>query len=189
MEDIPNIQGELVQLDNSIITEICKKVDPRTYPDKIWNILEVSQNGIFLGNRVLGEEFTQSYKIVHTGDIVYNPYRINIGSIGIVPSYFHRSLVSPAYIIIRSVHKAIPAIYILSILKNPEYQRIIMNYSLSSARANLPVSELMRIKIPKPTANDITALQGLETEVEKYSSKVNTVNKQIAQYVEKYLTQ
>lgn len=45
--------------------------------------------------------------------------------------------------------------------------KVIVNYSLSSARANLPFSELIRIKIPKPTKKDLALLQSLESELNK----------------------
>ena len=53
--------------------------------NKEWRLLLVSQNGIFLNETMLGGEATQGYKLVTTGDLVYNPYRVNIGSIGVVP--------------------------------------------------------------------------------------------------------
>lgn len=187
MEDIPDISGELFRLDQSIIVEVYEKIDPRNEPDKLWGLLEVSQNGIFLSDQILGSEYTQAYKVVKSGDLVYNPYRINIGSIGIVPPYYHQMLVSPAYIVLRPISKEFPATYLLSILKSPRYQRIIMNYSLSSARANLPVSELMRIKIPKPTGNDLAQLNILEKDVEQYSIKVNDAKMKIELFAKQYL--
>ena len=187
MEDIPNIGSDLFRLDQSIIIEVHEKIDPRDEPDKLWSLLAVSQNGIFLSDQILGSEYTQAYKVVESGDLVYNPYRINIGSIGIVPPYYHRMLVSPAYIVLRPISKEFPAIYLLSVLKSPQYQRIIMNYSLSSARANLPVSELMRIKIPKPTTDDLMQLNMLEKEVEQYSIKVNNAKLKIEQFTKQYI--
>ncbi|GAH64738.1 unnamed protein product, partial [marine sediment metagenome] len=56
---------------------------------------------IFLADTLLGYEFNQKYKRVRKGDLVYNPYRVNIGSIGIVPSYLDGMLVSPAYVVFR----------------------------------------------------------------------------------------
>lgn len=49
MEDVPEASGELVALDGALIEEITERVELTDAPDKDWKILEVSQNGIFLG--------------------------------------------------------------------------------------------------------------------------------------------
>ena len=175
MEDIPNSNTELVYLDQNIIKEINNYIDPRDEPDKEFGVLQVSQNGIFLGDTISGIEFTQKYKIVNTGDLVYNPYRVNIGSIGIVPSYLNNMLVSPAYVVIRSIDESYPSSYILSILKNDIYKKIIMNYCLGSARACLPYDELIRIKIPIPKEEDILKLKEYQIELDNYMSKYNEI--------------
>mgnify|MGYP001617195177 CR=1 FL=1 len=162
MEDIPTVDGKMVSLDEALLQEVADRIDPREAPDQAWQILEVSQQGIFLGDTILGNEATQDYKVVQAGDLVYNPYRINIGSVGVVPSYFDGSLVSPAYVVARAKAKEYPPLYILSVLKSLRYLRVIGHYSLSSTRASLPYSELVRIRIPKPTEDEMRKLKILE---------------------------
>ncbi|MFC1943381.1 N-6 DNA methylase, partial [Chloroflexota bacterium] len=187
MEDIPEIDGELVTLNTDILQEVKEKVDPRINPDEFYGVLKVSQDGVFLSDMTLGSEFTQSYKIVRAGDLVYNPYRVNIGSIGIVPSYLDGMLVSPAYVVFRSKSEEYPAAYLLSVLKSERYLRVIMNYSLSSARANLPFSELTRIKAPKLSEDDIKSLNTLQSSLDESTTQVNTVRRNINGYVEQYM--
>jgi len=150
MEDIPELRVDSVSLSDGILCEVTDKIDPEINPDNDWHILSVSQNGIFLGDTIKGYEATQKYKAVKAGDIVYNPYRVNIGSIGVVPPHFDGALVSPAYVVSRVVNPMYVPDYIVAILKHPRYLRVIMNYSISSARASLPYNELTRIKIPTP---------------------------------------
>lgn len=180
MEDIPEIEADLVSLDSSIIDEITKKVDPRENGDETYNILQVSQNGIFLADTILGDEATQAYKVVRSGDIVYNPYRVNIGSIGVVPHFLDGSLVSPAYVVIRVKDSNFPSSYIVSTLKHPRYLKVIMNYSLSSARASLPYSELVRIKIPKPSSKQIEELVELDKKLQKKLMETDNIKKEVA---------
>ena len=187
MEDIPDIKGELVYLNEEIIEESNKTIDPRNYPDREFGILQVSQQGIFLDDTVTGSDFTQKYKVVHTGDLVYNPYRVNIGSIGVVPPYLDGMLVSPAYVVFRSISRDFPPVYILSLVKSEIYKRIIMNYSLSSARANLPLEELMRLKVPKPSAIDLEHLSELQKNLDDSMTMVNEVRSSINNYTEEYL--
>lgn len=187
MEDIPAVESELVPLSTDIIEEINEMVNPRNEPDKLWGVLQVSQHGVFLDDMILGSEFTQNYQKVKTGDLVYNPYRVNIGSIGIVPAYLDGMLVSPAYVVFRSKSKKYPATYLLSVLKSERYLRVIMNYSLGSARASLPFSELTRIKAPKLSEDDIKSLNKLQHSLDKYASQVNTIRQNINGFVEQYM--
>jgi hypothetical protein len=187
MEDVPEVNGEMVYLDESIVEEINDRVDPTAEPDKEWGVLEVSQNGIFLGDQIMGSEFTQNYKRVRAGDLAYNPYRVNIGSIGVVPSYLDGMLVSPAYVVFRSKSKEFPATYLLSVLKSPRYLQVIMNYSLSSARASLPFSELTRIKIPKPTLQDIEVLNSLQETFDDSSAQMFEARRNINSFADRYI--
>jgi type I restriction enzyme M protein len=187
MEDIPDIDNELVPLNKSIIQEVSEKVDPQENPDDYFNLLEVSQNGIFLGDTILGNEATQAYKVVKAGDIAYNPYRVNIGSIGVVPQHLDNSLVSPAYVVIRVKDKNYPPTYIVSILKNPRYLRVIMNYSVSSARASLPFSELVRIKIPKPSSKQMEKLVDLDQQLQDKLMETDKIKKMVSEYTDSYV--
>jgi type I restriction enzyme M protein len=182
MEDIPDIVGELTYLDSSIIEEITEKVDPQENPDEAFRLLQVSQNGIFLADVLVGNEATQAYKLVKAGDIVYNPYRVNIGSIGVVPHYLDNSLVSPAYVVIRVKDKNYPSTYIVSMLKHPRYMRVIMNYSLSSARASLPFDELVRIKIPKPSQEQVEKLVDLDTQLQSKLIETDKLKWEVLEY-------
>ncbi|MBI5456853.1 N-6 DNA methylase [Candidatus Kaiserbacteria bacterium] len=183
MEDIPDVEGDMVYLDDKIIEEISERTDPGESPDQDWNILEVSQNGIFLGDTIKGSEATQSYKRVKTGDIVYNPYRVNIGSIGVVPAYLDGALASPAYVVVRAKDKRFPPTFIVSVLKHSRYLRVIMNYSISSARASLPFQELTRIKMPRPTDKELKRLADLERELNDQLSLANRTAADIKGYV------
>ena len=181
MDDVPEVNGTLAPL-SEVLRPVKKKTDPREEPDREWRILSVTQNGVFLGDSIKGSEATQSYKAVRSGDIVYNPYRVNIGSIGVVPAHLDNSLVSPAYVVVRSKRNEYPPSYIISILKQRRYLRVIMNYSLSSARASLPFEELIRINIPKPTAADIHLLKEMEGEMEKLTKKAVEIGSRINSY-------
>jgi type I restriction enzyme M protein len=179
MEDVPDVNGDSVYLDNNLIAEVTERIDPTELPDEEFCLIAVSQNGIFLGDTFTGTEATQTYKPVKAGDIVYNPYRVKIGSIGVVPQYLDGALASPAYVVFRSINAKYPSSYIVSVLKHQRYLRVIMNYSLSSARANLPFSELTRIKIPMPQNSERQKLIKLERELNKGLSQVHKISHQI----------
>ena len=54
MEDVPDVESELMYLDDSIVEEIIDKVDLEEKPDDVFRLLQVSQNGIFLADIILG---------------------------------------------------------------------------------------------------------------------------------------
>ena len=153
-------------------------------PMKEWRIIEVSQNGIFLGDTIMGSDATQKYKQVQAGDIVYNPYRVNIGSIGVVPAWLDGALTSPAYVVFRSTSPEFPPSYIVAILKHPRYLRVISNYSLSSARANLPFSELIRIAIPKPDDAILETLLDSDEKWHYHTQELAGVNQDLQHHVD-----
>lgn len=187
MEDIPSIGKQMVSLSCGIIEQTDEKVNPQIDKDKLWHLLTVSQHGVFLSDsfhgydisNYKGEDYSYEYKMVHTGDLVYNPWRINIGSIGIVPSCYDGMLVSPAYVVFKSINAKYPPLYILNLLKTSRYRRIIMNYSISSARATLPYQELIRIKIPVPTQRDIVYYTNALKDIDKLLSSYVTINESV----------
>ena len=188
MEDIPEIQGEGVYLKDNIVKEIVEKINPNDYPDQEFTPLEVSKNGIFLKDSLLGSEATQEYKRVHAGDIVYNPHRVNIGSIGAVPNHLDNGLVSSAYIVIRSNNPSeYHPNYLVSVLKHPRYLKVIMNYCLASTRASLPFDELIRIKIPKPSVNELELLSSAEKHLQEAIKLQKEAEQEIDQIAEDYI--
>ncbi|MCB9806724.1 hypothetical protein H6768_02330 [Candidatus Peribacteria bacterium] len=80
MEDTVDSGRELVAL-SEIIEEKNEIIDPNESSDREFKLCSVSQDGIFLDEIMFGADFTQKYKIIRAGDLVYNPHRINIGSV------------------------------------------------------------------------------------------------------------
>ena len=188
MEDIPEIQGEGVYLKDSIVKEIIEKINPNDYPDQEFTPLAVSKNGVFLKDSLLGSEATQEYKRVQAGDIVYNPHRVNIGSIGVVPNHLDNGLVSPAYIVIRSNNPSeYHPNYLVSVLKHPRYLKVIMNYCLASTRASLPFDELIRIKIPKPSVNEVRLIASMEKQLQEAAKLQKEAEQEINQITKDYI--
>jgi len=77
MEDIIKSDRQLLPL-AEIIEEKNEIIDPTEFPTKEFKLCSVSQDGVFLSDLIMGDEFTQKYKVVRAGDLVYNPHRINI---------------------------------------------------------------------------------------------------------------
>ncbi len=115
--------------------------------DKEYAILSVTNNeGVIFNEYRGGEDFTQAYKRVKAGDIVYNPYRINVGSIGVVPPELDGGYVSPAYVVFRS-ESYLPE-FLVQMLKSPFCKMYIDVLSTGSIRDSLSFDLLERLKLP-----------------------------------------
>ena len=147
------LKGNIIRL-GDYIEEVNIKTEPSKFPTEDFRILGVSNSiGIFDNEILKGEEINQKYKQVKTGDLCYNPHRVNVGSLGLVPEDLSGGYVSGIYIVFR-VKKEFKDIltseYILHILKSPYYLRIIGKYDTKygAVRANLTYEQLCNIKIP-----------------------------------------
>lgn len=149
-------------------------------------ILSVTQNGIYTGEILSASELdnlSQTYKRVYAGDFTYNPHRINVGSIGIVPNlakYMYVSNIYPTFYIKDS--SVIPNYYLQRKLKSQEYKVIINDYCLGGARADLKLGWLSHIKIELPTESQKKRISSLSKEMEdaynKYLELLNTIMKE-----------
>lgn len=125
--------------------------------DAEYTIISVSSDGqITPGKHLSGEEFTQPYKRVHSGDIVYNPSRINIGSIGVVPGSLNGAFASPEYVVFRP--NEWDSDFLVRLLRSPFYRLYIDIVATGSIRDRVLVSELETIRVPAVTEADQGAL-------------------------------
>ena len=185
MEHLPEekSKSQLVPIGN-YITEKDNRFNYDNYDDKDEEcvILSVTKNGIYINETLSVSEMnekSQKYKIVEKGDIVYNPHRINIGSIGVVPC-LHKNMLVPSIYPVFSINEneKISPYYFVSILKKKEYQTIISDYSLGGARANMKIEWLSKIKIPKPSDQRKQQFNEYSTKLdEAYAKYIEALNK------------
>ncbi|MCL2771897.1 MAG: N-6 DNA methylase [Oscillospiraceae bacterium] len=179
MEHIPITASRTVYL-KDFTSEKKVKFNKEVYDDDDeCAILQVSKKGIFLEEiysaREMGE-LSQKYKKVSVGDIVYNPHRINIGSIGVVQNIHPNMFVSSIYVVFET-SKDFPPHYLVSKLKSSEYLSIINDYCLGGARAILSYEQLIKIKLVKPTENEIEKYVKISNKIEKsYNEYLTALN-------------
>ena len=147
-------------------------------------ILSVTKNGIYVGETYSANEIdnlNQKYKKVYPGDFTYNPHRINVGSIGIVPKLHKNMYVSKIYPVFYLTNNELPSYYLLKQLKNEEYRGIINDYCLGGARADLKLEWLKKIFISIPSYDEKESIQkranDLEKAFNKYIKKLNALMK------------
>jgi type I restriction enzyme S subunit len=86
------------------------------------------------------------YLVIEPGSFAYNPYRINVGSIGLAPEGL-TGVVSPAYIVFRTKDKLIPEV-LLDFLKSAEGLRQINKLASGAVRKALRFEDLCEIEFP-----------------------------------------
>ena len=169
---------EKVPLENYISIKT-NKVNPKDTPDEIFSIISVTNRyGVILDEddpkkfEVKGEDFSQSYKKVKMGDIVYNPYRINVGSIGIVDKEFNDYLVSPAYVVFET-KDGLDKKVLTALFKHPFYKLYIDVLATGSIRNNFGGNYLKKLLIPKQIIEGDTKkiLKDYE-EIDKLNTKI-----------------
>jgi type I restriction enzyme, S subunit len=141
---------QLVSLAEFVV-EHNEKIRPHDSPKETFKILGVNNtDGIFHAYDALGKEIKQPYKKVRAGEFVYNPYRINVGSIGWVPLEHDGAYISPAYIVF-SVDKTVvlPEMFWF-ILKAAFFNQTLRAATAGSVRMNLTYPLLETLKIPIP---------------------------------------
>ena len=155
------------------------KIDPKETPDDIFSIISVTNRyGVILDEgdpkkfEVKGEDFSQKYKVVRKDDIVYNPYRINVGSIGIVEEEYDGYLVSPAYVVFETKN-GLEKKVLTALFKHPFYKLYIDVLATGSIRNNFGGSYLKKILIPKKVVD------GDVSEVLRGYEEINNLNAQI----------
>ena len=90
-----------------------------------------------------------NYHFIEEGDFAYNPYRINVGSIGLVPRGIS-GLVSPAYVVFKTNNSLISEL-LFDFLKSNDGLFQINKFARGTVRKALRFEDLCQIEMPVPS--------------------------------------
>jgi len=136
---------------SKFVTEHNEKVRPYDSPQETFKILGVNNTaGIFHAYDAQGKDIKQPYKKVSAGDFAYNPYRINVGSIGWVPPEHDGAYISPAYVVFSVAETVVLPGLFWFILKAAFFNQTLRAATAGSVRMNLTYPLLETLKIPIP---------------------------------------
>jgi type I restriction enzyme S subunit len=136
------------------IFEQNKKVKLSDSPEEEFGILGVSNKiGIFDSYKEKGSNINQSYKIMENDWLAYNPYRINVGSIGMKTEHQKFGFISPAYVVFSCKKNLLPD-YLFKLFKTDRFNKIINESTTGSVRQNLTIDILKSLDIPIPPINE-----------------------------------
>ncbi len=169
----------------------CIKEESRKYKlfldeEKEFGILGVSNRvGIFDAYVQKGKDINQSYKKMDVGWLAYNPYRINVGSIGIKKVEHKNDYISPAYVVFSCNEKLLPE-FLFLLFKTDTFNRIINESTTGSVRQNLTIDILKSLKIPLPSIIEQKKLvNNYFTKIEK-AEELNVIVSKLQGEIENY---
>jgi len=157
---------------------------PSEFPDQEFIILGVNnRQGIVETNISLGSEIHQKYQKVSAGDMVYNPHRFNVGSIGLVTDEYDGGYVPGIYVIFKSTKpKKVPANYIVWLLKSDLYKQVIEAYDTKhgAVRANMTYDQLCRVRIPIVGDDNMERFKTKQNEIDSLEKDIRDRERQLA---------
>ena len=150
---------------------------------KTYGILGVNnQIGIFDAYEENGSKIKQKYKKMQVGWIAYNPYRVNVGSIGIRTEEHLFEYISPAYVVF-SCKKGLLPEFLFLLMKTDLFNKIIRENTTGSVRQNLNYSVLSNLQIPLPSLAEqnkiIAAYNATIAQAKQYSIQAKDIDEQI----------
>jgi len=171
----------LVPLED-FIHERHERVTLYKYPDQTFTILGVNNiSGVFHAYDTQGKSIHQSYKRVRAQDFFYNPYRVNVGSVGIVPSELGGNFTSPAYVIFYVDESKVIPKFLELVMRSDWYNSTLRAATAGSVRQNLTIDLLKSLEIPLPP---LQIQQEIITEWEEAQREVTYTQREIAELEE-----
>lgn len=188
IEIVPPVAPERLKSLGNEIEVSGERIKPNEFESETFRVLGVSNTiGVFLNEEKEGRDINQAYIKVQAGDLVYNPHRVNVGSLGLVPQELDGGIVSGIYVVFRSKNPdKFPPEYLLRLLKSNMYLYIIRAYDTKygAVRANLNWEQLSRIKIVEPEPKQMERFMEKQKELDRLHEESHEVEKELTEIVE-----
>jgi type I restriction-modification system DNA methylase subunit/restriction endonuclease S subunit len=134
-----------------LITVNTDKIKPSAFPNTEFTVLGVSkQTGVFV-NELLGENIKQSYFRVKKYQFCYNPYRINVGSIGFCELEIENQIISGAYNIFGCNENRLNPKYLDALFHTPKFLNYVNERAIGGVRMDFKIEYMQEWQIPLPS--------------------------------------
>ena len=168
--NISSTKYNIVKLSDYIQEENIK-IKPFENPDENYEILGVNnKTGLFDAYIEKGSKINQPYKVVKDGFLAYNPYRVNVGSIGLKTEQQKYKYISPAYVVF-SCKKGLLLEFLYILFRTNKFNELIRENTTGSVRQTLSFTSMGNIKIPLPSENEQKQLIKLYKQVENQAQE------------------
>ena len=144
--------------------------------EKEFPILGVTNKvGVYLNEYVRSENINQPYKKVRGGELTYNPYRVNVGSIGVIQNEYDNFYISPAYVVFGTKEGLLNE-YIYLVLSSSWFNLYLRAATSGSVRQNLTFDLLSQLKVPVPP---LKIQEKIVSDWRKAQKEAQELNKQV----------
>lgn len=154
------------------LIENTEKVKPNTSPEIRWRTLGVSNEiGVFLNEDAKPEETNQSYYRVKKNEFCYNPYRVNVGSIGLNKFDYDNQIISGAYVVFGTKEDELLPEYLEILIKSKQFNDYVISKANvgSGVRMNFTFEDMGSWEVPMPDIEQQCII------VEKYKKNAITL--------------
>lgn len=128
-----------------------QKVKPKSQANINYKVLGVSnETGVFINETLKPEETNQSYFLVEKNQFCYNPYRINVGSIGLNRFDFDNQIISGAYVIFGTDETQLLPDFLLALFKTEHFLSYVNSKANCGVRMNFTFEHLQEWEISLP---------------------------------------
>ncbi|MGD9677059.1 MAG: N-6 DNA methylase [Vulcanibacillus sp.] len=173
------------------LIENTEKVKPNRFADVRWRTLGVSNDvGVFLNENLSPEETNQSYYMVKKNEFCYNPYRVNVGSIGLNKFDYDNQIISGAYVVFGTKEDELLPEYLEILIEHKQfndYVAIKANVG-NGVRMNFTFEDIGNWEIPFPNLDeqksivesikkDLVIVKGCSELIENYEISDEYFNK------------
>jgi type I restriction-modification system DNA methylase subunit/restriction endonuclease S subunit len=144
------------------------RISPSDFPETRFRVLGVSNTyGVFLNETKAGAEIKQAYYRVKPTEFCYNPYRVNVGSIGLNEFDYDNQIISGAYNIFGTEETELLPQYLLALFRSPQFLAYVNEKAHGGVRMNFKFEYLEEWEIPLP---DTSLQQQIAAELIRWRS-------------------
>ncbi|MBP5601887.1 MAG: restriction endonuclease subunit S [Treponema sp.] len=168
---------------SELLNEETEKKKLSKFPKEVFGILGVSNEvGMFDAYTEMGSNIKQPYKIVKNDFIAYNPYRVNVGSIGIKKASLKNDYISNAYVVFSTKEKLL-ADYLYLLMHTPRFNQLIRDNTTGSVRQTLSFENLCKIAVPVPTITEQNSILQKYQEIIAQANKLESKAEELSQNI------
>lgn len=131
------------------------KIKPSKIPDQTFITLGVSNEiGIFRNEDMVASETNQSYFLVEKNQFCYNPYRINVGSIGLNTYDYPNQIISGAYLVFGCKENELNPKYLNALFNSQRFLDYVDDKAAGGVRMNFKFEYMEDWEIPLPDIDE-----------------------------------
>jgi len=128
-----------------------EKIKPADFMETEFTILGVSnQTGVFINEKLNGGDIKQAYFRVYKKQFCYNPYRINVGSIGFCEFDIENQIISGAYNIFGCNESELNPKYLDALFKTNKFLDYVNEKANGGVRMDFKIESMQEWQIPLP---------------------------------------